>query len=304
MTGNSMEYRALEKTVSALYGGRECIVFGSGYHANCGILPALVTPQDVILADKLVHASIIDGLRLSGCTWERFRHNDTDHLEKVISKHRTRGCGTIWVVTESVFSMDGDRAPVAQLVNLKNKYGLRLYLDEAHAFGVFGPNGAGLAEAEGCMADFDIIVATLGKAAASQGGFAVCDGETRQMLVNRARTMIFSTALPPISLLWSAFVVSRFKSMKAERDNLSGLCKAFCSAAVTAPVRSQIIPVMAYGNREAEELAERLRREGYWVTPVCYPTVPQGQARVRLSLTAAMDVQETEQLGELCRRIG
>ncbi|MCD8073163.1 MAG: 8-amino-7-oxononanoate synthase [Alistipes sp.] len=299
VTGNSTEYDELESTISSLFPGRECLVFGSGYLANCAILPALTSPDDVILADRLVHASIIEGLRLSKCTWERFRHNDPEHLESLIRKHRSRGCGKIWVVTESVFSMDGDLAPIPELVKLKHRYDLGLYLDEAHAFGVLGKRGAGLAEASGLSGEIDLTVITLGKAAASQGGAAICSHQARQLLINRARGVIFSTALPPVSLAWSSFVVSRFPYMDEERSHLAALCALFAGDSLPRP--SHIIPVMAHGNREAGELAQTMRQEGYWVTPIRYPTVAKGQARVRLSLTAAMEPGELEKLVTLCR---
>lgn len=302
MTGNGPEYTALEKSVSALFGGdRECLVFGSGYLANSAVLPVLTVPGDVILADRLVHASIVDGIRLAGCRWERFRHNDTVHLEKLIIKHLGRGCGTVWVATESVFSMDGDHAPLRELCALRERYGVRLYLDEAHAFGVYGPTGAGLASQEGLDGSFDIIVATLGKVVASQGGFTVCGAQVKKMLVNRARGVIFSTALPPISLMWSKFIVDRLPGMDGRRRHLAEL------AALLAPAGgrpSHIIPIMAYGNGEAARLADRLRDEGYWVTPIRYPTVPKGEARVRLSLNAAMEIGEIEKLAGICRLTG
>ncbi len=301
MTGNGPEYAALEGSLAGLFGSRECLVFGSGYLANSAILPALTSPGDVILADRLVHASIADGMRLAGCAWERFRHNDTDHLEKLINRHAGRGCGTVWVVTESVFSMDGDHAPLPELCALRERYGVRLYLDEAHAFGVYGPAGAGLAAAMGLDRCFDIIVATLSKAVASQGGFAVCNAQVKQMLVNKARGVIFSTALPPVSLMWSKFVVDRLAGMDGRRRHLAAL-----AALIAPPGRrpSHIVPVMAYGNGDAARLADRLRDEGYWVTPIRYPTVPKGQARVRLSLNAAMERGEIEKLARLCRYAG
>lgn len=298
MTGNSPEYAALETAIAGLYGGdRECLVFGSGYLANSAILAALTSPGEVILADRLVHASIADSLRLSGRTWERYRHNDTGHLEKLVVKHRGRGCGDIWVVTESVFSMDGDTAPLRELTFLKEKYGLKLYLDEAHAFGVYGSAGAGLASEHGLEEQFDVIVATLGKAVASQGGFAVCTPEAKQVLVNRARGIIFSTALPPLNLMWSEFIIRRLTEMGDRRQRLRELVTVLGG-------QSHIIPVMAYGNADADRLAEKMRSEGYWVTPIRYPTVPRGEARVRLSLTAAMETPEIEKLAQLCRRNG
>ena len=142
ITGNSPEYTRLEQTLSDLYGGKAALVLGCGYMANSGILPAITEKGDLILADKLVHASQIDGLQLCKAEWQRFNHNDMDHLERLLVRHREH-YRNVWIVTESIFSMDGDCAPLATLQALKTKYDLKLYVDEAHAFGVCGPGGRG-----------------------------------------------------------------------------------------------------------------------------------------------------------------
>ena len=202
LTGNFTAYQELEQQLATMFGAESALLFNSGYHANTGILPAVSDARTLILADKLVHASLIDGIRLSSAKCIRYRHNDLAQLRRLLEENHGM-YEKIIIVTESIFSMDGDCAPLATLQALKTKYDLKLYVDEAHAFGVCGPGGRGLAAATGT--DCDILVATLGKAIASQGAFVITDGEIREFLVNRLRTLIFSTALPPISLRWSDY---------------------------------------------------------------------------------------------------
>lgn len=296
ITGNSPDYRRLEDAISELYDGRPALVVGSGYLANTGVLPALTGKGDLILADKLVHASLIDGMRLCEADWKRFGHNDMEHLERLIVKHRN-AYRDIWIVTESVFSMDGDRAPLQEIVALKQKYGLKIYVDEAHAFGVCGTHGRGVASALGCEAACDIIVATLGKAAASQGAFVLSDPLTRELLVNRMRTLIFSTALPPVSLRWSERVVGRLPQMEAQREHLNRLTGMLGST-------SHIIPIMAGENSRAIAMSEQFREAGFWVMPIRYPTVPRGSARIRISLNAALSTGDIEQFIAAWKNIG
>lgn len=297
ITGNSPDYTRLEQTLSNLYGGKATLVLGCGYMVNSGILPAITEKGDLILADKLIHASLIDGLRLCQAEWQRFNHNDMEHLERLLKRYRAN-YRQVWVVTESIFSMDGDRAPLRQLQQLKEQYDLKLYLDEAHAFGVCGPDGRGLAAEEGV--DCDIMIATLGKAIASQGAFVVTDSLTRDFLVNRMRTLIFSTALPPISLRWSEYIISRLPQMEDWRQHLRDL-----SRLLTGDTSStHIIPIMAGENRRAIEMSERFREAGFWVMPIRTPTVPQGKARVRVSLHAVLPDEAIVKFKEVWNSIG
>lgn len=285
MTGNSTHYEQLEEAVSRLFGGREALVLSSGFMANAGTLPALTGKEDLILADRLIHASLIDGLRLGSAEWKRFRHNDMEHLQKLLEQARNRR--TVWVVTESIFSMDGDTAPLTELMELKARYGFRLYLDEAHAFGVRGPDGRGLAAELGAEEGCDIRMATLGKAMASAGSFVLCSGPVKRCLVNRMRTLIFSTALPPVNLMWSEFLIRRLPGMGALRAHLREMT-ALLARELGIEAHSQIIPLPAGSNVRALTLARRGRENGYWLTPIRHPTVPEGTARIRLSLTAAL----------------
>lgn len=293
MTGNTHYYKELEDSLAAFYRKEAALVLGCGFLLNTGILPALTDERDLVVADKLVHASLIDGLRLCNCRWTRFRHNDMEHLESVLKKNR-KDYRHVYIVTESVFSMDGDIAPLRKMVELKRQYDCSLYVDEAHAFGVWGEQGRGVAEEQGIIADIDILVATMGKALASQGAFVVCSDELKQILVNRMRTLIFSTALPPISLLWSKFLLEKLPAMADKRKHLADLSEWMRSRIPGNVSASHIIPVIVGDNFETLHLSEELIHKGYWITAVRYPTVPEGTARLRVSLSAAMNRDDVE----------
>lgn len=293
MTGNTHYYKELEDSLAAFYRKEAALVLGCGFLLNTGILPALTDERDLVVADKLVHASLIDGLRLCNCRWTRFRHNDMEHLESVLKKNR-KDYRHVYIVTESVFSMDGDIAPLRKMMELKRQYDCSLYVDEAHAFGVRGEQGRGVAEEQGIIADIDILVATMGKALASQGAFVVCSDELKQILVNRMRTLIFSTALPPISLLWSKFLLEKLPAMADKRKHLADLSEWMRSRIPGNVSASHIIPVIVGDNFETLHLSEELIHKGYWITAVRYPTVPEGTARLRVSLSAAMSRDDVE----------
>ncbi len=292
VTGNSEEYEALESLLAVMYSGKSALVVGSGYLTNVGVLPALTEKGDLVLADKLVHASIIDGLRLCECDFRRFRHNDLEHLESLLRKAK----GHVWVVTESIFSMDGDRAPLLELIELKKRYDFSIYLDEAHAFGVAG-GGAGCAAELGISGDIDVLVGTFGKALASTGAFVAVSPLVREVLVNKMRTLIFSTALPPISLEWSRMMIELLPSLEPRRAHLRRLTEILGG-------QSHIIPIMVGSNSRALDMAQKMRGEGFWVTPIRYPTVPKDQARIRVSLTAALTEGNIRRLHNLWKHIG
>lgn len=289
LTGNSPGYAALEEDLSSLYDSRACCVFNSGYHVNLGLFPALGGKGDLFLSDRLNHASIIDGLRLTGADFRRYRHRDYDHLEDLLAS-TGKAYRRTFIVTESVFSMDGDLADLRRLVELKGAYGAMLIVDEAHAVGVFGERGLGLCESMGVMKEVDVIVGTFGKALASTGAFSVTNDLLKEFLVNTMRPLIFTTALPPAVLQWSRVTLRRMTAMERERRELAGLSRRLRHelAARGNDVRggSQIVPVVAGDNDASVRLAARLRSKGFLVFPVRPPTVPPGTARVRLSLTA------------------
>lgn len=300
LTGNFPIYNTLETLIAQRFKRESCLLFNSGYHANIGILPALANKQTLIVADKLVHASIIDGIRLSNAKLIRYRHHDFQHLADILAKYHTH-YERIILVTESIFSMDGDICDLTQLVQFKKEYSnIILYVDEAHAIGAYGKQGLGIAEQQHCLADIDILVGTFGKAMASIGAYAVCDKPVREYLVNTMRPLIFSTALPPINIAWSYFLFNKLPELTKQRyhlANLSQYLRQNIEALSQQPLSSQscIIPLMIGDNQHTVQLAQQLQKQGFYCLPIRPPTVPQGTARIRLSLTADMQSEEIDQ---------
>ncbi len=304
MTGNHAEYHRLEEGLAKLYGTDKVLVFNSGYHINIGLLPALAEKGDLILADKLCHASLIDGMRLSRAKVIRYPHLDYGRIEELLKKNRDK-YNTIFLVTESIFSMDGDGADLNVLVRLKEQYNAVLYVDEAHAVGVRGQHGLGLAEEQGVLDQVDLLVGTFGKAWAGQGAFVACSSTLYDYCVNTVRSLIFTTGLPPVNVHWLNFILPRIQEMAIERKQLlrlgSRLRRALLKQGLNTAGDSQIVPVMIGDSARAVGVAELLREHGFWIHAVRPPTVPRGTSRLRLSVTAAMDHQ---QLTSLPRLIG
>lgn len=302
LASDQSEYSKLERLLAELY-GRPALLFNSGYHANTGLISALCDNRTLIAADRLVHASIIDGIRLSGAPWRRWRHNDLRHLEKTLEKEAA-DYDRVLIVVESVYSMDGDRADLRSLVETKRKYpNALLYVDEAHAFGVEGPQGLGLSMAlgEADAGAVDIIVGTFGKAAASSGAFAAMSPTLRDYALNRARSFIFSTALPPLNCAWTRHVVSRMTGMDAEREHLRLLCRRLHDGLAAAGIASaaepsHIQPVVIGDAHRAVEISHRLLDDGIKVLPIRTPTVPPGTERLRISLSAANTTDQIDRL--------
>ncbi len=296
---DALEYDVLERSLAELFPRRrKALVLNSGFAANLGVLGALTGKEDLILADKSCHASLIDGLRLCDACWQRFRHNDMNHLERILQKERGR-YRNVWVVTESVFSMGGDRSPLREIVALKERYDLQILLDEAHSFGLCGPRGAGYACELGVADKVDVITGSLGKAIASSGGFVVTDTYTRELLVNRMRPLIFSTAMPTINLVWSHFVISRLADFEPRRRHLRQLSATLSGQEDS----SQIVPIMTGSNALTAKMTRRLREAGFWTSMIRHPTVPKGTERVRLTVNASMTLEEIENFRQARNRI-
>ncbi len=305
LTGDCQAAHALEGALATAYGGSEpgaALLFNSGYHANIGILPALLGKNDLILSDKLNHASIHDGLQLCRAAHKRFAHGDYDQLEHLLLTHRHHHERVV-IVSESVFSMDGDVADLGRLVRLKKKFDTLLYLDEAHAVGLYGQKGLGKAEEQGVMADIDLLVGTFGKAFASMGAFVICHQDIRDYLINRSRPLIFTTALSPVLLNWNRFVFQQQQGMTGQRHHLAALARKMRQAmedqGLAATGESNIIPHIIGNDQETVHLAERLQERGFLIFPVRPPAVPEGTARFRLSLTADMGWQDLCELPEI-----
>ena len=299
LTGNFPIYTDLEQLIAQRFQRESALLFNSGYHANLGILPALTTTKSLILADKLVHASMIDGIRLSQCGFFRYRHNDYEHLKSLLEKNAGKFDRT-FIVTESVFSMDGDVADLKYLVQLKKQFpDTYLYVDEAHAIGVYGKNGLGIAERANAIADIDLLVGTFGKALASMGAYVVCDKILKECLINQMRPLIFSTALPPFNVAWTHFIFERLLQFSKERTHLEQL-SAFLRQEVEhrtqiMPSQTCIVPYILGENEATLAKAKDLQEQGYYCLPIRPPTVPKGTSRIRLSLTADMTMDEVKQ---------
>ncbi len=303
LTGNFTAYRQLENELASLFGTEAALTFNCGYHANTGILPVVSNAQTLILADKLIHASLIDGIKLSMAKSIRYRHNDYAQLERLIQENHEK-YERIIIVTESIFSMDGDEADLTTLVRLKRTYAsVLLYVDEAHAFGVRGLRGLGCAEEQGCIADIDFLVGTFGKALASSGAYIVCSQVIREYLINKMRPFIFTTALPPINVEWTLFLLKRLPAWGTLRQQLSlvsdRLREALKQKGYACPSTSHIIPLIAGASSSTVALADVFQRKGFYVLPVRPPTVPEGTSRLRFSLTAAIEASEIDQLIEI-----
>lgn len=296
LTGNFTVYDRLEEQLARIFGTEAALTFNSGYHANTGILPAVSNTRTLILADKLIHASLIDGIRLSTAKYIRYRHNQYDQLERLLQANHSE-YERIIIVTESIFSMDGDEADLRELVRLKKLYPrVLLYVDEAHAFGVRGQKGLGCAEEQGCINDIDFLVGTFGKALASAGAYIVCRKVIREYLINKMRTFIFTTALPPVTIQWTSFVLERLAGFQQRREALRLISKqlkeSLESKGYACPSTSHIVPLITGESSLAIRKAEELQRKGFYALPVRPPTVPEGTSRIRFSLTA--DIREEE----------
>lgn len=300
LTGNFSIYDRLEQQLADSFGTEAALTFNSGYHANTGILPAVSNTHTLILADKLVHASLIDGIRLSAAKCIRYRHNEYNQLERLLQVNHSE-YERIIVVTESIFSMDGDEADLRELVRLKKQYpNVLLYVDEAHAFGVRGQRGLGCAEEQDCINDIDFLVGTFGKALASAGAYIVCRKVIREYLINKMRTFIFTTALPPVTVQWTSFMLERLAGFRQRRETLrflsNQLREALKNKGYDCPSTSHIVPLITGESCVAIRKAEELQRKGFYALPVRPPTVPEGTSRIRFSLTAEIRESEMEKL--------
>lgn len=296
LTGNYDVNEELEKQLACSFQREAALTFNSGYHANAGILPAVTDANSLILADKLVHASLIDGIRLSSAKCIRYRHNCYEQLGRLVEEN-SNNYTQIVIATESIFSMDGDEADLLRLVALKKKFPcVQLYVDEAHAFGVRGAMGLGCAEEKNCIRDIDYLVGTFGKAVASVGAFLVCNNEVRDRLINKMRTFIFTTALPPVCVSWTLFVIKQLPLWTTKRvrlDRVSRQVRAiFEEKGYHSRSTSHIVPMNIGPSEQAVMKAQELQRKGFYVLPIRPPTVPEGTSRIRFSLIPDMTDDE------------
>ena len=281
-------HEALAASLAAWLGVEAVLLFGSGYLANLGVLSALVAVQDHLFLDRLAHASLIDGARLSGARLQRFRHNDLDHLETLLQRPRK---GRAWIVTEGVFSMDGDLAPLPELLALAARYDAAVLLDEAHAFGVLGKEGCGSLDHWGLAAEqVTLRIGTLGKAFGSYGAFVAGPTLLIRWLQQAARSYLFHTALPANVAAASLAALELLRGGDARRQHLGDLRDALqlgLQGRSYLPSTTPIQGLILGSNEKALQAAAQLRASGIYCPAVRPPTVPAGQARLRISLSAA-----------------
>lgn len=304
MSGDLEIHHKLEKETAIFKNKESVLLFNSGYQANVGIIPAMAGRQDAVFADRLIHASLLDGITLSRAKLFRFRHNDIEHLESLLKQHRTDFDEAL-IVTESVFSMDGDRASLPELVELKNMYGCVLFADEAHATGVFGPQGRGWVNECGLADDVELLMGTFSKALGGFGAYLAASADVIHYLTNAARSFIYSTALPA-AVVAANLAAIRLCSNGLDRGPLllqkaEHFRQALSSEGFTVLGASQIVPVVIGDPQESIRLSQELLKRGFRVLPVRPPTVPEKQSRLRFSLCYSHSDEELQAVVEaLC----
>ena len=301
LSGDLKIHHQLEDRVAEFKGKESALVFNSGYQANVGIISALYGKADAVFCDRLSHASIIDGVQQSGAKLFRFGHNDLDHLESLL-KSQSRKFKNCLIVTETVFSMDGDKPPLKELVDIKAKYNCFLMVDEAHATGIFGQNGAGVVEEQGLSDRIELIMGTFSKALGSFGAYLACSEKVKQYLINSCRSFIYSTALPPPVIAADIEAVNIVRDEPFRRKTLLANADYFRSRLreerFNVKGSSQIVPLIVADTDKAARLSLQLQKSRFWVLPIRPPTVPQGQARLRFSLTYNHTKQVLEKLAD------
>ncbi|MEY4242903.1 MAG: hypothetical protein RLZZ245_488 [Verrucomicrobiota bacterium] len=290
----------LENALAEAKQAEAALTFSSGFAAALGVVPAIVGKSDFVFLDKLSHACLVDGARLSGATLRVFPHNDLRKLRALLESTRAKApTARILVATESVFSMDGDVCPLREILELTESYAALLLLDEAHGFGVLGEHGMGLAEQEGLQGRVTFQMGTLSKAAGLSGAYLAASRDWIDWLMNRARSFIYSTAPPP-ALAHAGLASLALIRSGAGRDLRARLQE---NIARLAPSQTPIIPLQLGTNEAALAASAALEQAGFMVPAIRYPTVPRGTARLRISVSATHPVQAIDELGELCARI-
>ena len=288
LSGDLEIFHELEEKTAVLKGKQSALVFNSGYQGNLGIISSLCDKADAVFADRLSHASILDGISLSGARLFRYAHNDLNHLESLLRKHSEKFKNCL-IVTETIFSMDGDRPPLKEIVELKERYNCRLMVDEAHSTGIFGKDGSGVVGEEGLTEKTDLIMGTFSKALGSFGGFVAASKKIIELLINTSRSFIYSTALPPsvIAANLAALELLEAEPFRRERllENAAYFRSELAERGFEIKSCSQIVPLIIGETERCIGVSNRLSESGYWVLPIRPPTVPAGRARLRFSLT-------------------
>jgi 8-amino-7-oxononanoate synthase len=299
ISGNMEPHRNLESRLAEFKGYEASLLFGSGYLANTGVIAALAGAGEVVFSDRLNHASIVDGCRLSRAETFVYRHRDLEHLAWGLEQAGGRGS---LIVSDGVFSMDGDVAPLPELLELAHRHGCRLLVDEAHATGAIGPGGRGAVAAAGLSGEVDVVVGTLGKALGSYGAYVCADAETTDFLVNSARPFIFSTAPPPPSVAAAAAALELVSAHRVERlqANASRFREALAAEGLdTGAGETQIVPLETGDAETTMELCEQMLERGVFAQGIRPPTVPEGGSRLRFTVMASHRVGELERAAKL-----
>jgi 8-amino-7-oxononanoate synthase len=304
--GNFAPHEDLESTLAAFKGTEAALTFSSGYATAVGVIPAVVGPGDVVILDKLSHASLIDGAKLSGATIRIFPHNHLEKLERLLAGAREKlGASTrVLVITESIFSMDGDAATLSEIIALKEHHGAWLLVDEAHAVGVLGPQGRGMVASLGLEKRVELQMGTLSKALGVSGGYVAASRTVCDLLINRARSLIYSTAPPP-AVAWTARSavallqgpegdVLREKLWSNKRQLLTGIGTSAMEQGVALP--AAILPIIIGDEEAAMRTSAGLLEAGFLIPAIRYPTVSRGAARLRLTLSAIHEADQIEAL--------
>ncbi|MCX7905347.1 MAG: pyridoxal phosphate-dependent aminotransferase family protein [Elusimicrobiales bacterium] len=291
LNGNTILHEELEKKLAKFKKRQRALIYATGYQMNVGVVSALAGPDDVVIVDKLDHASIIDGCRMSGAEIKRFKHNDVDDLEKIL-KGIDKNKGKL-VIVDGVFSMEGDIAPLPQIVDVCKRYGARLIVDDAHATGVLGENGRGSCEYFGLESgEVDLVVGTCSKSFASVGGFVVGDNDVIEYIQHNSRSMIFSAALPPACVAAISKAIDIIEAEPERRkklwDNSKYLLERFKQMGCKiGPTQTPIIPIMIGDNEKTFMLWRMLFDNGIFSNPVISPAVPPKHTLIRVVVTAA-----------------
>jgi len=303
ISGTMEPHRQLERRLAAFKGYESALLFGSGYLANTGLIPALAGRNEVIFSDELNHASIVDGCRLSRAETFVYRHTDLEHLAWAL--YHQRGKPAL-IVTDGVFSMDGDVAPLSELLELARRHGARLMVDEAHATGAVGRGGRGSVSAAGLSGKVDVVVGTLGKALGSYGAYACADAETLDFLVNTARPFIFSTAPPPPAIGAALAALTLLESEPELVDRLQANARQLRTALAAeglgvGAAKTQVVPVHVGEAETTMEFCEATLQRGVFAQGIRPPTVPEGACRLRCTVMAT---HSREELAQAARQIG
>jgi glycine C-acetyltransferase/8-amino-7-oxononanoate synthase len=301
VSGNMTVHRRLESELSDFKGSQACVLFGSGYLANAGIISTLAREGDVVLSDSLNHASIIDGCRLAKARTFIYDHCDVEHLEYGLREAAGRAA---LIVTDGVFSMDGDIAPLPEIVELARRYDARVMVDEAHGTGALGPGGRGAVAAAALEDEVDIVVGTLGKALGSYGAYACCDSDMAEYMVNSARTLIFSTALPPPAVAGALAALELLRSTPERVDKLQRNARVLRDALRDEGLGSgdsdtQIVPLIVGEAAATVAACERALKKGVFAQAIRPPTVPEGTSRLRLAVMASHTGAELKQAAKV-----